>query len=473
MPATTIMAESGALQAARLVLAGHADRRLQLLARPGIRGRGGPGDRRPGPARLSSRRRCATARASSTPILLCAAYRASRDGACEGRSLADVVTLAAALRGTSELALESAAQGRALLTVLRQAWPAPALDALGGALPQARGRAGPCRASRASPARRTGCRCEACVVAFLHGFAANLISAGVRLIPLGQTDGQRLTAALEATVQEVAAEALAASLDDLGTRLPDDRSAARSPTRPSTRGCSAHDALAHGPLRVGIGGPVGSGKTALVDALCKRLRDRYDIAVITNDIYTREDAEFLTRSGALPPERIVGVETGGCPHTAIREDASINLAAIEQMVAGVPGARPGVHRIRRRQPRRDLQPGARRPHDLRDRRRRRRQDPAQGRPRHHPLRPAGDQQDRPRAAGRRRPRRDGARRQAHARRAAVRVHQHQESARASRASPTSSSGWAACPHSRPSNSTTADNLSILPRRQDSNLRRPD
>jgi urease accessory protein len=87
----------------------------------------------------------------------------------------------------------------------------------------------------------------------------------------------------------------------------------------------------HGPLRVGIGGPVGSGKTALVDTLCKRLRDRYDLAVITNDIYTREDAEFLTRSGALAPERIAGVETGGCPHTAIREDASINLAAIDRM----------------------------------------------------------------------------------------------------------------------------------------------
>jgi urease accessory protein len=87
----------------------------------------------------------------------------------------------------------------------------------------------------------------------------------------------------------------------------------------------------HGPLRVGIGGPVGSGKTALVDVLCKQLRDRYDLAVITNDIYTREDAEFLTRSGALAPERIAGVETGGCPHTAIREDASINLAAIDRM----------------------------------------------------------------------------------------------------------------------------------------------
>jgi urease accessory protein len=92
----------------------------------------------------------------------------------------------------------------------------------------------------------------------------------------------------------------------------------------------------HGPLRVGVGGPVGSGKTALVDALCKRLRDRYDLAVITNDIYTREDAEFLTRSGALPPERIAGVETGGCPHTAIREDASVNLAAIERMRQAFP-----------------------------------------------------------------------------------------------------------------------------------------
>ena len=87
----------------------------------------------------------------------------------------------------------------------------------------------------------------------------------------------------------------------------------------------------NGPLRVGIGGPVGSGKTALMDALCKRLRDRFQIAAITNDIYTKWDAEYLVRSGALAPERIAGVETGGCPHTAIREDASINLAAIADM----------------------------------------------------------------------------------------------------------------------------------------------
>ncbi|MBK9083334.1 MAG: urease accessory protein UreG [Rhizobiales bacterium] len=87
----------------------------------------------------------------------------------------------------------------------------------------------------------------------------------------------------------------------------------------------------HGPLRVGIGGPVGSGKTALMERLCKLFAPRYDIAAITNDIYTKEDARILTEAGALPAERIMGVETGGCPHTAIREDASINLAAIDEM----------------------------------------------------------------------------------------------------------------------------------------------
>ncbi len=95
-----------------------------------------------------------------------------------------------------------------------------------------------------------------------------------------------------------------------------------------------------GPLRVGVGGPVGTGKTALMDALCRAFRTRYDIAAITNDIYTKEDAEFLTRAGSLPPERILGIETGGCPHTAIREDASINLA--------------GVADLRRRFPRLDV-----------------------------------------------------------------------------------------------------------------------
>lgn len=92
------------------------------------------------------------------------------------------------------------------------------------------------------------------------------------------------------------------------------------------------------PLRVGVGGPVGSGKTALLEALCKRLRDTYDIYVITNDIYTKEDQLILTRAQALPAERIMGVETGGCPHTAIREDASMNLAAIQDMNRRFPHA---------------------------------------------------------------------------------------------------------------------------------------
>jgi len=92
------------------------------------------------------------------------------------------------------------------------------------------------------------------------------------------------------------------------------------------------------PLRVGIGGPVGSGKTTLLEMLCKKMRDRWDLVAITNDIYTKEDQRLLTISGALPPERIMGVETGGCPHTAIREDASINLEAIDQMLNRFPEA---------------------------------------------------------------------------------------------------------------------------------------
>ena len=91
------------------------------------------------------------------------------------------------------------------------------------------------------------------------------------------------------------------------------------------------------PLRVGIGGPVGSGKTALTLALCLALREKYNLAVVTNDIYTREDADFLVRNEALAPERIIGVETGGCPHTAIREDASINLEAVDQLNRRFPG----------------------------------------------------------------------------------------------------------------------------------------
>jgi len=95
--------------------------------------------------------------------------------------------------------------------------------------------------------------------------------------------------------------------------------------------------MARAALRVGVGGPVGSGKTALVQRLCEALRERRNLAVVTNDIYTKEDAQFLLRAGALPEDRIVGVETGGCPHTAIREDASINLTAVDELTQRFEG----------------------------------------------------------------------------------------------------------------------------------------
>jgi len=108
------------------------------------------------------------------------------------------------------------------------------------------------------------------------------------------------------------------------------------PIQTSAHAVRSGHRTANGPFRVGVGGPVGSGKTALVDRLCKAMREANEVAAITNDIYTKEDAEFLTRSGALAPDRIMGVETGGCPHTAIREDASINLAAVAEMSQRFP-----------------------------------------------------------------------------------------------------------------------------------------
>ena len=107
-------------------------------------------------------------------------------------------------------------------------------------------------------------------------------------------------------------------------------------TRPPDAAPLPRSRSPHGPLRVGIGGPVGSGKTALMDALCRALASRHETAAITNDIYTREDADFLVRAGSLTPDRILGIETGGCPHTAIREDASLNLAGIETLRARFP-----------------------------------------------------------------------------------------------------------------------------------------
>jgi Ni2+-binding GTPase involved in maturation of urease and hydrogenase len=174
--------------------------------------------------------------------------------------------------------------------------------------------------------------------------------------------------------------------------------------------------LPYSPLRVGIGGPVGSGKTALTLLLCQALRDRYEVAVVTNDIYTEEDAQFLVRHQALAPERILGVETGGCPHTAIREDASINLEA--------------VARLTERFPRLDLvfvesggdNLAATFSPELSDLT----LYAAQGRAGDHEVGPAHHQQDRSRAACGGLARGDGQGREENARRAAVRVHQFEE-----------------------------------------------
>jgi KaiC/GvpD/RAD55 family RecA-like ATPase len=186
------------------------------------------------------------------------------------------------------------------------------------------------------------------------------------------------------------------------------------------------------PLRVGIGGPVGSGKTTLLEMLCKAMRERYDLVAITNDIYTKEDQRLLTVSGALPAERIMGVETGGCPHTAIREDARSTSKRSTACSSRLSRCRHRVRRVGRRQPGRHLQPGTVRPDDLRDRRRRRREDPAQGRPRHHQERPVRHQQDRPGALRRRRPGRDGSRHAAHAQGQALRDDQPEDADRPGR-----------------------------------------
>ena len=327
------------------------------------------------------------------------AYRATARR--DHEALRAVAALAIALAPSKERHLETTAQGQAFLDMTRAAWPC------------ARSIGSQCSARAASRflsrlrlhAPGTAIPLEAAMHAYVHALAANLISSGVRLIPLGQSDGQRVLAALEPVVATTVARALVTALDDVG-----ERGHARRSCQHASRD-AAHPAVSimsnpNGPLRVGVGGPVGSGKTALMDALCKAMRDRYEIAAITNDIYTKWDAEYLVRSGALP----AGANRGrgdrrlsayrhprGCFHQSRRRRPDAEKVSV---------ARSHPDRIRRRQSRRNLFAGARRYHHLRHRRRRRRQDTFQRRPRHHALRSSGHQQGGSRAACRRLARRD-------------------------------------------------------------------
>ena len=228
-------------------------------------------------------------------------------------------------------------------------------------------------------------------------------TAAQRLLALDPGDVAALTFELSALCDQTAAEA-AKELADLSDPLLDVLAAATRRTRPSavrvlttiSRKAAMpphfldgepHDhtdrprrvAQPGEPLRIGVGGPVGSGKTALVAALCRQLRDELSLAVLTNDIYTTEDADFLRRHAVLPDERIAAVQTGGCPHTAIRDDITANLDAIDDLIAANPPTRPDPGRVRRRQPHRDVLLGPGRRADLRHRRGRRRQGAAQGR----------------------------------------------------------------------------------------------
>ena len=283
------------------------------------------------------------------------AWRAAAAG--DDAALAEIDRRGCAYRATAELALESSQQGAAFVAGYEAAWsdphppiatrrvppspatgrgvslPAPSIPlplAGEGGARSATGE-GVCHAAIfGSAAARAGVGLGDALTAYFHAFAANLMSAGLRL-------GDHRAKRRAAHPRGVGAGNRRRTRRVSGPRN------ARFRLRKFRRGPRLDGArdpvqqavplmtLDRGPLRIGIGGPVGSGKTALMDHLCKRMRERFEIVAITNDIYTREDAEFLTRSGALPPERIRGVETGGCPHTAIREDASINLAAVAEL----------------------------------------------------------------------------------------------------------------------------------------------
>ena len=180
-------------------------------------------------------------------------------------------------------------------------------------------------------------------MAYLQTLLSNLVQAALRLMPLGQTAGQRVLRDLGPRIAALVGAVLPARPGR------DRRRRLRARHRRHAAGgaaCAPVPVLRtpdmplspHGPLKVGIGGPVGAGKTTLTAALARALKDRLSLAVITNDIYTREDAEALMRMQILPADRVVGVETGGCPHTAIREDASINLAAVADLCRGIRGS---------------------------------------------------------------------------------------------------------------------------------------
>ena len=317
------------------------------------------------------------------------------------RTDADCADGGVARTPSAALRTASRAQGAALLRTVSLAFPTPAVAAL-RALPRVHhplvlGAAA--AAAGADPA-------QAAALA-LHHLVGGAATAAVRLLGLDPLRVTAVTAAVARSAEPVAADAatLGRPPSPRATRHCCRPRAAPSPTswpnctahrrRPSlhrddllsgingaARPCPADRPRRAAAVRIGIGGPVGGGKTALVAALCRTLRDRMSLAVVTNDIYTTEDADFLRRHGVLPDERIRAVQTGGCPHTAIRDDITANLDAVDELVAR---ARPGprARRERRRQPHGHVQLRARRQADLRRRRRGRGQGAAQGRPGRH------------------------------------------------------------------------------------------
>ncbi len=238
-----------------------------------------------------------------------------------GADLGRLADLARALAPSAGRLREMDEQGRAMGLTLA------ALGEAGGEdlpLPVALGRA----------ARGLDLPKEVIVAQFLQAWAVNLAIIAVRAVPLGQGEGQAIVQALQPVILELAVAAAAG-----GRGGPGHGGVRRRPGRDAAGSDGSQDLpdmSENGPLRVGIGGPVGAGKTTLTEKLCAALAGRCEMAVITNDIYTREDAEYLTRAQVLAAARIRGVETGGCPHTAIREDASINLAAVADLNAAFP-----------------------------------------------------------------------------------------------------------------------------------------